>query len=149
MVKKRLSHRVISAAVVLALAGPLVPIQAQQASGVIGGKATDEARQPYSDYAVQLRDVTTGQVVSNKALDVQGLFTFNDVTVGRPFLVELFQTKERRIICTEGPFTLTATLPSKTDVSISCGKAPAALWILLAGAGAAAAIAVAARSVSR
>jgi hypothetical protein len=43
----------------------------------------------------------------------------------------------------------TPALPSKTDVNIDCGRTPAALWLLAAGAGAAAAIAVATRSVSQ
>jgi len=149
MVRRTLNLRVIAAALVCVLGAGVHSALARQATGTIGGKATDEARQPYSDYAVQLRDVTTGQVVSNKALDIQGLFSFTGVSIGRPFLVELFHTKERRIICTEGPYSLTPSLTAKTDVNINCGKAPAAFWILVAGAGAAAAIAVAARSVSR
>jgi hypothetical protein len=136
-------------AFVLALGLGVSTAASQQANGTISGKATDEARQPYSDYAVQLRDVTTGQVTTTRPLDQQGLFSFTGVALTRPYLVELFHTKERRVICTEGPVTLTATQTLKSDVSINCGKAPAALWVLLAGAGAAAAIAVAARSVSR
>lgn len=136
-------------AVALVLGLGVSTAASQQATGTIGGKATDEARQPYSDYAVQLRDVGTGQVTTTRPLDQQGTFSFTGVGLTRPYLVELFHTKERRVICTEGPFTLTATQTTKADVSISCGKAPAALWVLLAGAGAAAAIAVAARSVSR
>ena len=46
------------------------------APGTVGGKATDEAKKPYSDYAVQLRDVSNGQVANTKALDLQGQFSF-------------------------------------------------------------------------
>lgn len=136
-------------AVALAISLSVGPVFARQAPGTLGGKATDEARQPYSDYAVQVRDVATGQVVQTKQLSDQGLFSFAGIPLSKPYLIELFHQKERRVICTEGPFTLNPATPAKTDVSISCGKVPAALWLLLAGAGAAAAVAVATRSVSR
>ena len=143
-------QRMLAVVFVTALATSPVWAQQQPATnGSIGGKATDEAKAPYTDYAVQLRDVSTGQVTQTKALGAQGEFTFTGVTLAKPYLVELFHQKERRVVCTEGPFTLTATAVNKGDVSISCGKAPAALWLLLAGAGAAAAVAVATRSVSR
>ena len=61
---------------------------ARQAPGVIAGKATDEAKQPYSDYAVQLRDVATGLVISTTPLDVKGEFSFTGVPIAR-YLVEL------------------------------------------------------------
>jgi hypothetical protein len=48
-------------------------------------------------------------------------------------------------VCTEGPYTLSSNVISKTDVNISCGGNPAAWWLLAAGA-AAAAIAVGVRS---
>lgn len=143
------TQRILAGALALVMTLGISPALAQQATGTIGGKATDEAKVPYSDYAVQLRDVTTGQVVSTRPLNTAGQFSFAGVTLSRPYLVELFHTKERRVICTEGPYTLTATAASKPDVSINCGKAPAALWLILAGAGAAAAVAVATRSASR
>jgi hypothetical protein len=142
-------HRTLVAPLAVALSLSIANLGAQQPQGILGGKATDEAREPYSDYAVQVRDVTTGQVVQTRQLSLQGLFSFGSLPLTKPYLIELFHQKERRVICTEGPFTLTATTPAKTDVSISCGKAPAAVWLLLAGAGAAAAVAVATRSTSR
>jgi hypothetical protein len=142
-------QRRLVASFTLALSCSMAVVAAQQAPGALAGKATDEAKQPYTDYAVQIRDVTTGQVVQTRPLSAQGQFSFNALPLTKPYLVELFHQKERRVVCTEGPFTLTSTAPSKTDVSISCGKTPAALWLLLAGAGAAAAVAVATRSVSR
>jgi hypothetical protein len=144
-----MNRRIVATLVAAALA--IVPVAAQQTqtTGVLGGKATDEVKAPYTDYAVQLRDVTSGQVVQTRPLDTLGQFSFTAVGLARPYLVELFNQKERRVVCTEGPYTLTTTAPTKADVSISCGKPPAALWLLLAGAGAAAAVAVAARSVSR
>jgi hypothetical protein len=132
------------------LAVGVSPAMAQQTAGIISGKATDEAKQPYSDYAVQLRDAATGQVVGTQPLNPQGQFSFSGVEMARRYLVELFNTKQNKVVCTEGPYVLSAaTLPSKTDVNIDCGRAPAALWLLAAGAGAAAAIAVATRSVSQ
>ena len=136
----------VGSAVVAGQAPKPAPTPAQ---GTLAGKATDEAREPYTDYAVQVRDVATGQVVVTRTLTPQGLFNFTELALAKPYLVELFHQKERRVICTEGPYTLTATASSKHDVDIKCGKTPAALWLLVAGAGAAAAVAVATRSVSR
>jgi len=143
------TKRRMSLAIAFAMTLAISPVWVQQASGTLGGKATDEAKVPYTDYAVQVRDVATGQVVHTQPLTQQGQFNFTGVALAKPYLVELFHQKERRVICTEGPYTLTSTTPAKADVNISCGKAPAALWLLLAGAGAAAAVAVATRSVSR
>jgi hypothetical protein len=142
-----MEKRIVAAAVALAFS--LASIAAQQPLGVLAGKATDEARTPYTDYAVQVRDATTGHVVQTVVLGLDGKFTFGKLLLTQPYLVELFHQKERRVICTEGPYTLTASLPSKTDINITCGKVPAAFWILLAGAGAAATVAVATRSVSK
>jgi len=144
------TRQVLSLALATAVVVSTSPVFAQQAPGTLAGKATDEAREPYTDYAVQVRDVTTGQVIQTQQLGLQGLFSFtNKVSLARPYLVELFHQKERRVICTEGPFTLTEKAPSKLDVNVNCGKVPAAFWILLAGAGAGAAVAVATRSQSR
>lgn len=139
----------LAGALALVMAVGIAPVLAQQASGTMSGKVTDGAKQPYSDYAVQLRDAATGQIVNAKPLNPAGRFSFAGVTLSRPYLVELVQTKEKRVVCTEGPYSLTSSLTSKTDVNINCGRVPAALWVLAASAGAAAAIAVATRSVSR
>ena len=123
---------------------------AQQTSGMLAGKATDEAKKPYSDYAVQLRDVATGQIAVSQSLNDQGQFSFSGVQMSRRYLVELFQIKERKVVCTEGPYMLSApSLPNKTDINIDCGAAPAVLWLLLAGAGAAGTIAIVTRSASK
>ena len=142
-------QRIVAIVLVAVIGLGAVPALAQQTAGTIAGKATDEARQPYADYAVQLRDVASGQVVNTLPLNVQGLFSFTGVALANRYLVELVQVKEKKIVCTEGPYSLTTSMTSKTDVNISCGKVPAALWLLAAGAGAAAAVAVATRSTSR
>ncbi|HXT69806.1 MAG TPA: hypothetical protein VN700_08620 [Vicinamibacterales bacterium] len=143
------TRRVIAVALAAAVSVATSPVYAQQAPGTLAGKATDEARQPYTDYAVQVRDVATGQVLQTQQLSLQGLFSFSKMAQARPYLIELYHQKERRVICTEGPYTLTEKAPSKLDVNINCGKMPAAFWLLLAGAGAAAAVAVGTRSNSR
>lgn len=127
----------------------VTPVWAQQPStGSISGKATDEAKKPYSNYTVQLRDVDNGRIVNTVPLDAKGLYAFTNVELSRKFLVELYQVKDKKIVCTEGPFPL---LPSAADrhVNIDCGAAPAALWLLAAGAGTVAAVAVATESASK
>jgi hypothetical protein len=81
---------------------------------------------------------------------MKGLFSFANVELNQRMLVELVNLKQNKIVCTEGPFVLSApALTNKTDVNIDCGKPPAALWLLAAGAGAAAAIAIGTRSASQ
>ena len=120
-----------------------------QGSGLISGKASEQAKKPYSDYTVLLRDVATGQVVSTVPLGQQGEFAFSGLATSKRYLVELFQTKTDKIVCTEGPYALSATLLTKTDVNINCGGNPAVWYIVAAGAGTAAAIAFARRSSSK
>jgi hypothetical protein len=143
------TQRFVASILVVIIGLGAVPALAQQVAGTIAGKASDEAKQPYSDYAVQLRDVASGQVVNTLPLNLQGQFSFTGVALTNRYLVELVRVKEKKIVCTEGPYSLTTTMTSKTDVNISCGKVPAAIWLLAAGAGAAAAVAVATRSTSR
>ena len=144
-------RRIMAASLAAMLVLGVSPVMAQQASGIISGKATDEAKQPYSNYTVQLRDASTGQTVGPAVpLNPQGQFSFSNVEISRKLLVELISTRQNnKVICTEGPFALTAQAASKTDVNIDCGKAPAALWLLAAGAGTAAALAIATRSASQ
>jgi hypothetical protein len=143
------TRRMLAAALAVTLVVGATPLLAQQASGVLAGKATNEAKKPYTDYTVQLRDAATGQVVGTVPLDAQGQFTFNSLEQARRYLVELFSKRTSTVVCTEGPFVLSPSMMSKTDVKIDCGKPPAALWLLAAGAGTAAAIAIATRSASQ
>jgi hypothetical protein len=145
-----ITRRVLAAATAFFMAVGAAPMMAQQTAGVLGGKATDEARQPYTDFSVQLRNPSTGQVVATQPLTEKGLFSFANVELNQRMLVELVNLKQNKIVCTEGPFVLSApALTNKTDVNIDCGKPPAALWLLAAGAGAAAAIAIGTRSASQ
>jgi len=121
-----------------------------QSVGVIAGKASDEAKKPYSDYTVQLRDVSTGQRASAVPLGVDGRFSFTGVTLTRKYLVELYQVKQNKIVCTAGPYALSApSVISKTDVNINCGTNPAVYWLVVAGAGTALAVALGVRSAKQ
>lgn len=141
--------QIVAGTVSVALVVVTAPALAQQTAGAIAGRATDEAKKPYTDYAVQLRDVASGLVSSTLPLDQQGTFNFTGVAISRTYLVELVHIEKKKIVCTEGPYSLTPTTASKLDVNVNCGKAPAAFWLLAAGAGAATAIAVATRSTSK
>ncbi len=137
------TRKILAIALAAAMASSVTPSFAQT-NGIIGGKADDEANKPYSDYSVQLRDPATGQIVSTAQLSPTGQFSFDNVSASRRLLVELVSLKDKSTVCTEGPFVLTPSKPSKTDVNIDCGKkVPTALWILAAGAGTAAAIGLA------
>jgi hypothetical protein len=123
---------------------------AQQGTGVLAGKATDEVKPPYGDYTVQIRNTATGQMVATKTLDSEGRFSFPELALNQRYLVELVHAKQNRVVCTEGPFGLvTGQLTSKTDVNIDCGKPPALLWLLAAGAGTAALLGATQASASR
>lgn len=125
----------LAVALAAGAAGPLVAQSAQNA-GVIGGTATDKAKAPYSDYSVRLRSADSRAILRTGALDAQGQFSFSGLALSQPYLVELFDAKANKVICTEGPFALTAQATSRTDVNIDCGKNPMA-WLLASAAGAA------------
>jgi hypothetical protein len=143
------TRKTLAIALAAVMAFSVSPLFAQQTNGVISGSADDEAKQPYSDYSVQLRDAATGQIVNTVQLNGQGQFSFENVGLGRRLLVELLNVKDKNTVCTEGPYVLAPGQPSKTNVNIDCGKAPAAFWLLAAGAGTAAAIALAEQSPSQ
>ena len=112
---------------------------AQQGAGVIGGKATEQVKAPYEDYAVVLRNILTGQPVETRPLDKAGLFSFPNVPLNQRYLVELVQKKQNKILCTEGPFGLvTGEVVSITDVNIDCKKSNALTYLIIGGLGTAA-----------
>lgn len=117
---------------------PLAAGQQAAGAGVLGGRATDEARRPYSNYVVQLRDVATGELVTTTPLDEQGSYRFDGLDLQRPFLVELFNSPTRVVVCTEGPVVLTTAVPALPTQNIDCGMSPAAVWLVGAAAAAAA-----------
>ena len=118
----------VAVAVVLASTG----LMAQQA-GQISGTAKDEAKTPYTDYSVRLRDIVQGQIAGSTPLDTTGAFTLPNLLAAK-YLVELLN-KDGKIVCTEGPFDLSQQL-IKDGIIINCDKIPVAWW-LLGAAGAA------------
>ena len=107
---------------------------AQQGGGVIGGKATEQVKAPFEDYSVVLRNVQTGQAVETKVLDKAGMFSFPSVPLNQRYLVELVQTKDKKVLCTEGPFGLvTGEIVSITNVNIDCKKSNALLYMIVGG----------------
>jgi hypothetical protein len=137
----------MGAAVLIAISGATV--MAQQ--GVIGGRAEAEADPPYPEnYRVQLRDPATGAIIGTPTpLDTQARFSFTNLETNRRYLIELVFIKDNKVLCTEGPFSLSTTRPSLTDVDINCGNKHLILWLLAAGAGTAAVIAIATHSASK
>jgi hypothetical protein len=141
-------RRILSASLAASLAMGVAPtLLAQQ--GSISGRATSEARRPYTDYNVQLVDTATKQLTGTVPLDDRGQFAFTGVEGDKQYLVQLFNLKENKIVCTEGPYALIAPNQLiKNDVNINCGK-PVALWLLAAAAGVATTAAVVTQSGSQ
>ena len=136
--------RTLALALAMTLAvGAMAPaLRAAQDNGVLGGKATDEAKKrgdtpnPYADYSVRLRNPDNTAILKTVPLDAQGQFSFTGLSLSQVYLVELFNMRENKLVCTEGQFRFNANMTSKTDVNIDCGGNPTA-WIIVAGAGAA------------
>jgi hypothetical protein len=123
--------RMMAVAVAVAMAASATQLLAQSAS--IGGTAKDEAKKPYTDYTVRARDVQQGAIASTIALDANGNFTLPNLA-SQKYLVELVN-KNGKVVCTEGPYDLTARA-FQNDVVIDCNKVPAAWWLLGAAAAA-------------
>jgi hypothetical protein len=141
-------RRLFSATVAAILAAGAAPVVFAQ-QGMISGRATSEARKPFTNYTVQLVDVSNKQVSGSAPLDTKGLFVFTNVQVDKQYLVQLFSLRENKIVCTEGPYPLIAPdQVSKTNVNIKCGK-PAAAWLLTAVAAASATAAITLQSSSQ
>jgi len=144
------TRKAIAVTLMFAMTAVTVPslTAAPQANGILGGTAINEAQKPYTDYRVDLRDVATMQIVATKMLDAQGNFSFGTRTPAKKDKVELFNIKENKVVCEEGPYTLTASALTKSDVDINCGRNPA-VYFITAAAVAAAAIALGVRSKSQ
>jgi len=112
-------------------------VSAAQQNGMLGGKATDKAEKPYDHYNVRARVAQTAAVAESVPLDAQGKFSIASLPLGQSYLIELFDTKNNKVVCTEGPFGLSTTVTSKTDINIDCGRKHPTSWLLAAGAGAA------------
>jgi len=120
------------AAVVVALAFANAAVMGQQ-QGQISGTAKDQAKEPYTDYSVRVRDVVQGQVGGTATLDRTGAFTVPNLPAAN-YVVELMN-KDGKVVCTEGPFDLAQEL-IRDGVIVDCNKFPVALVLLGAGAAA-------------
>jgi hypothetical protein len=141
-------RRVVAAVSIVALTMSVSAVGHTQ-EGVISGRATGAAQRPYTDYNVQLVDISNKEVAGTVKLDDRGRFIFMDVPVERQYLVHLYSVRENRILCTEGPYALVAPKAvHKSDVNINCSR-PAAEWLLVAAVGTAATIAVITQSSSQ
>lgn len=136
-------RRALALGLMIALTAGVVPatVAAQEQTGMITGKAR-EAKKPYSDYVVQLRDIVTGRIMQTVSLSDDGSFSLAGVKANARHVVELFSRKANKVVCTEGPFVLSTDAPNKYNVMINCGATPSAWWLLVAGAGTATTIAV-------
>jgi hypothetical protein len=132
-------HRALAVVMALFVAlGAPSSLTAQAGQGVITGRVTDDSKKPFSDYAARLRDAGNGTLLKSAAIDARGEFTFREVPVGKPYLLELVRTKNASVVCTAGPYMAAADLKSLTPVRLGCGRVPAAYWVLAAAAGTAA-----------
>lgn len=104
-------------------------------SGVLAGRLTDDSKRPFLDYAVQLRDASTGKVLTTAPVNGQGQFTFKEVPLNRRYLVELVRAKSSAVLCTSGPYSASNDQKTMTPVRLGCGRPPAAYWVLAAAAG--------------
>ena len=131
--------RTAKAGIAVAIIGSMLmaPLSAagrrDEGPGVLGGTAKHEAKKPCADYTVRARVVNDGTIAETVPLDQQCNFTLSGLGLANQ-LVELVN-KDGKVVCTEGPYLLTQTVPHKTDVDIKCGIPPAA-WLLLAPLGA-------------
>lgn len=120
--------RLLALSLSAALMATSVPAIAQN-SGSLIGKATEEAKKPYSNYSVRAR-LASGGSGNTVPLGADGRFAITGLNFPGDYLVELINNKDNAVVCTEGPFK-----NAKGNVNIDCGKVPAALWLTPVGAG--------------
>ncbi len=128
-------HRIVAIGLALAVAMSAAPVAllAQQGT-TLSGTARDQAKSPYTDYTVRARDAKAGAIAGMPVtLDGQGNFSLTGLSTLN-YLVELVN-KDGKVVCTEGPFDMSKQA-IKSNIVISCGKIPAAWWLLGAAAAA-------------
>lgn len=130
---KRLLALSLMAAVVCA-AKPMQAID--QNSGSLAGRASEEARKPFSNYSVRAR-LASGGSGNTVPLGPDGRFAITGLIFPGDYLVELINNADGNVVCTEGPFK-----DAKGNINIDCGKVPAALWITPLAGGLAATLGV-------
>jgi hypothetical protein len=144
-------HRFVAAGlcVLLAISVPSTSM-ARGDTGVLAGRAKADAKR-LTDYAVQLRDAETGKVLTTVPIDSVGVFVAKEVPVSKPYLLELVRAnaKGTPVLCTAGPYVVSADPKVKTTARLDCGRTPAAVWVLSAAAGTAGFTAFVTRSASQ
>ena len=85
--------RTLTSGLALALMGgllisPLGAAESRRQDGVIAGSAAAEAKQPYSNYIIRGRDVTTNNIAQTTTLDANADFALNSMMAGT-YMVEL------------------------------------------------------------
>ena len=79
--------RTLTSGLALALMGglliaPLGAAESRRQDGVISGSAAAEAKQPYSNYLIRGRDVTTNNISQTTTLDANADFALNSMMAG-------------------------------------------------------------------
>ncbi len=113
-----------------------VPMSADQNTGSLAGKASEEAKKPYSNYSVRAR-LASGGSGNTVPLGPDGRFAIAGLNFPGDYLVELINNSDGNVVCTEGPFK-----NAKGNINIDCGKVPAALWLTPLAGGLAATLGV-------
>jgi hypothetical protein len=117
------AQRFLAPSLIAAVLMTAMPMQADQNSGSLGGKASEEARRPYSNYSVRAR-LASGGSGNTVPLGPDGRFAITGLSFPGDYLVELINNADGNVVCTEGPFK-----NAKGNINIDCGKAPAAMWL--------------------
>jgi hypothetical protein len=149
--RKEKVMRTLTSGLALALMGglliaPLGAAESRRQDGVISGSAAAEAKQPYSNYIIRGRDVTTNNIAQTTTLDANGDFALNSMMAGT-YMVELVKGaapngQGGKVVCTAGPFTLQDSTTQVNDLMIKKGanvhcNRPMAGYYLLGAAAAA------------
>jgi hypothetical protein len=128
------TRRSLAVGLVFTLIAATTPISLGAEGAVsMSGTAKNEARKPYGDYTARARDVRLGQIAGMTNLDNSGNFSLTNLQPAN-YVVELLD-RNGKIVCTEGPFDMTRDTV-RDNIHISCGKVPAAWWLLGAAAAA-------------
>ena len=102
---------------------------ADQNSGSLAGKASGEAKKPYSNYSVRAR-LESGGSGNTVPLGPDGRFAITGLSFPGNYLVELINNADGNVVCTEGPFK-----NAKGNIEINCGKVPVAMYLTPLAAG--------------
>ena len=116
-------QRLLALSLTAAVLMTAVPMQADQNTGQLAGKATEEAKRPYSNYSVRAR-LASGGSGNTVPLGADGRFAITGLSFPGDYLVELINNSAGNVVCTEGPFR-----NAKGNINIDCGKTHAAQWL--------------------